>query len=391
MAEVAENLAIADSDFDAIVAACKEHRIDLVVVGNEDPLAAGLVDRLAVEGIAAFGPTRAAAEIESSKSFAKDLMLRHSIPTAPFAAFDDAAAARDYVWSQPGPFVVKADGLARGKGTVVTRNAEQAVEAIDAMMVERVFGASGDRIVIEQRLAGPEVSAMAFTDGKALAHLPFSCDHKAVFDGDEGPNTGGMGAFSPAGWLDRDIAVAIERDISERAVRAMDDEGRPYQGVLYPGIMVTDDGPIVIEFNCRLGDPEAQVLLPRLETDLLEVCSATANNRLHEVDVSWSDKASVGVVVASGGYPGDFATGLPISGLGDIDDDVLVFQAGTSREADGSLVTAGGRVLTVSATGATIEEAREKAYRNVQRLRFAGMHYRRDIGLRGQPVAGSAS
>jgi phosphoribosylamine--glycine ligase len=389
-AEAADNLAIADSDFDGIVAACKDHRVDLVVVGNEDPLAAGIVDRLAVEGIAAFGPTRAAAEIESSKAFAKELMARHGIPTAPFAVFEDAAAARDHVWSQLGPFVVKADGLARGKGTFVTRNAEQAVEAIDAIMVQRIFEASGDRVVIEQRFSGPEVSAMAFTDGKTVAHLPFSCDHKPIFDGDEGPNTGGMGAYSPAVWLDEATADTIRRDVTEAALRAMAEEGRPYQGVLYPGIMVTEHGPIVIEFNCRLGDPEAEVLLPRLESDLLEICWAAVNNRLDEVELRWSNEACVAVVLASGGYPGAYATGLPIEGLVDLDPDVQAFHAGTKRADDGSLATGGGRVLTLSARGATMEEARAKAYRNVERIRFEGVHYRRDIGAPKAQAVGHA-
>ncbi|MEX1254494.1 MAG: phosphoribosylamine--glycine ligase [Dehalococcoidia bacterium] len=381
MADVGANLPIADSDFDGIARACKEHRIDLVVVGNEDPLAAGLVDRLAVEGVAAFGPAQAAAEIESSKAFAKELMARHGIPTAPFAVFDDASAARAYVESQPGPFVVKADGLARGKGTIVTHSRDEAIDAIEAIMVRRVFEASGDRVVIEQRMSGPEVSAHAFTDGRTVAHLPFSCDHKPIFDGDEGPNTGGMGAYSPAEWLDEATAQTIRLDVTEAALSALAAEGRAYRGVLYPGIMVTDDGPMVIEFNCRLGDPEAQVLLPRLETDLLDVCWAAINQRLHEVELRWSAEACVAVVLASGGYPGEYQTGLPIDGLADLDSDVHVFHAGTRRQDDGTLVTAGGRVLTVSAKGATIEEARTRAYRNVERIRFHGMHYRRDIGV----------
>ena len=379
-AELGTNLPLADSDFDRIVRACREHRIDLVVGGNEDPLAAGLVDRLAVEGIAAFGPTKAAAEIESSKVFAKELMASHGIATAPFAVFSDVAAARAYVEEQAGPLVVKADGLTRGKGVIVCTSTDEALEALQAIMVRREFGPSGDRVVIEQRLSGREVSAHAFTDGRTVAHMPFSCDHKPVFDGDRGPNTGGMGAYSPPGWLDDKMAQAIRSDVTEAAIRAGMAEGRPYRGVLYPGLMITDDGPQVLEFNCRLGDPEAQVLLPRLESDLLDVLWAVANNRLHDVDLRWADAACVAVVLASGGYPGDYQTGLPIEGLSDLDPDVLVFQAGTRRAEDGMLVTAGGRVLTVAATGPTMAEAREKAYRNVERIRFQGVHYRRDIG-----------
>ena len=378
-AELGTNLLVADTDSDAIVDACREHGIDLVVIGNEDALAAGLVDRLAVEGIAAFGPAKAAAEIESSKVFSKGLMARHGIPTAPFAVFDEVAPARDYVAAQDGALIVKADGLARGKGTIVTSTPEEALEALEAIMVRRDFGASGDRVVIERRLYGREVSAHAFTDGRTVAHMPFACDHKAVFDDDRGPNTGGMGAYTPPGWLEDATAEAIHRDVTEAALRAMSAEGRPYRGVLYPGLFVTADGPMVIEFNCRLGDPEAQVLLPRLQSDLLEVLSAVVNNRLHEVELRWSDEACVAVVLASGGYPGDYDTGFEISGLRDVDPDVVVFHAGTKREGD-SLLTGGGRVLTVSARGPTLEEARDKAYRNVERMRFEGMHYRRDIG-----------
>ena len=374
------NLALSDADNDAIVRACREHKIDLVIVGNEDPLAAGLVDRLAVEGIAAFGPARGAAQIEWSKVFSKELMARYGIPTAPFAVFNDLDAARAYVESRPGPFVIKADGLARGKGVIVTSDKIGALEALAAVMGRHEFGAAGDRVVIEQRLAGREVSAHAFTDGKTVAHMAFSCDHKPVFDGDRGPNTGGMGAYSPAGWLDDSVAAAIRSSITGAAVAAMLAENRPFRGVLYPGVMVTNDGPMVIEFNSRFGDPETQVLLPRLQTDLLDICWAVANNKLHEIDLAWSDEACVGVVLASGGYPGSYETGFPIHGLDDVDPGVMVFHAGTRRDGGGQLVTAGGRVLTVVARGATMAAAREKAYRNVERIHFEGVHYRRDIG-----------
>ncbi|MCH8949882.1 MAG: phosphoribosylamine--glycine ligase, partial [Chloroflexi bacterium] len=372
---------IAGGDNEAVVRACREHRIDLAVVGGEEPLAAGLVDRLAVEGIAAFGPTAAAAAIESSKIFAKELMARHGIPTAPFAVFDDAAAAADYVRAQKGPLVIKADGLAKGKGVIVTETEEEALAALKTVMVERQFGEAGVRALVEQRLFGPETSAQAFTDGRTVAHMPFSCDHKPIFDGNRGPNTGGMGAYSPPGWLPDETQEAIRTGVTEAAVLAMQAEGRPYQGVLYPGIMQTGNGPHVIEFNCRFGDPEAQVLLPRLESDLLEVMLAVVEQRLDSIELRWSDDACVGVVLASGGYPGGYETGYPITGLADLDAGVQVFQAGTRRQEDGTLVTAGGRVLTVTASGATMQEAREKAYRNVERIDFEGMHYRRDIGV----------
>lgn len=389
-ASLATNLPINVGDFDEIVRVCKQRNIDFVVVGSEDPIAAGLVDRLAVEGIAAFGPTKDAAQIESSKVFSKELMSRHGIPTAAFGVFDDESEARAYIDAAEGSLVVKAEGLARGKGVIVTDSKESAQEAVTAIMSDRAFGAAGDRVVIEQRLFGPEVSAHAFTDGKAVAHMPFSCDHKPIFDGDEGPNTGGMGAYSPPGWLDQSTANAIRKDITEAAVRAMMAEGRPYRGVLYPGLMIGDDGPHVIEFNCRFGDPETQVLLPRLQSDLLDVLWAVANNRLSEVELRWSEEACVGVVLASGGYPGAYETGFAIDGLAELDPDVLVFQAGTRRRDDGALVTAGGRVLTVAATGVTLAEAREKAYRNVERIRFQGRQYRRDIGAtQTAPVQGT--
>ena len=386
-AALAANLPIQVDDFDEIVRISKDQHIDLVVVGSEDPIAAGLVDRLTVEGIAAFGPTKDAAQIESSKVFSKELMSRHNIPTAPFGIFDNESDARAYIDAADGSLVVKADGLARGKGVIVAGSKESAQEAVTAIMSDRAFGVAGDRVVIEQRLFGPEVSAHAFTDGKTVAHMPFSCDHKPIFDGDEGPNTGGMGAYSPPGWLDPADEAQIRTGVTETAIKAMFDEGRPYKGVLYPGVLCDSSGLMVLEFNCRFGDPEAQVLFPRLESDLLDVMWAVANNTLADVDLRWSDDAYVGVVLASGGYPGSYETGLPIEGLDDVDDDVIVFHAGTALANDGTLVTAGGRVLTVSASGPDLEAARDKAYANVERIRFKGMHYRRDIGARAVAAA----
>ena len=386
-ASLATNLPINAGDFDEIVRTCKDRQIDLAVVGSEEPIAAGLVDRLTVEGIAAFGPTKDAAQIESSKVFSKELMSRHGIPTAPFGIFDNEAEARAYIDAAEGSLVVKADGLARGKGVIVTDSKESAQDAVTAIMRDRAFGAAGDRVVIEQRLFGPEVSAHAFTDGKTVAHMPFSCDHKPIFDGDEGPNTGGMGAYSPPGWFDLAGEARVRSEVTETAIKAMFDEGRPYKGVLYPGVLCDSSGLMVLEFNCRFGDPEAQVLFPRLESDLLEVLWAVANNTLAGVDLRWSDDACVGVVLASGGYPGSYETGLPIDGLEDLDPDVIVFHAGTAEGDDGRLVTAGGRVLTVSALGPDLEAARNKAYANVERIRFDGMHYRRDIGARAVTAA----
>ncbi|MFA7249665.1 MAG: phosphoribosylamine--glycine ligase [Dehalococcoidia bacterium] len=386
--DLGENVNVAASDLDGIVALAERVRADLVVVGPEDPLAAGLVDRLTAAGIPAFGPSGAAAQLEASKAFAKALMRTAGIATSSSLTFDDAARATAYVRDVGHRVVVKADGLAAGKGVTVCDSVEQAEAAIDAAMRDRAFGAAGARVVIEERMFGRETSAHAFTDGVTVRHMPFSCDHKPVFDGDRGPNTGGMGAYSPPGWLPERVAEAIRRDVTERTVRAMADAGTPYRGVIYPGMMITADGPRVVEFNARFGDPETEVLLPRLRSDLLDICDAVAHGRLADVPVEWDDRATVGVVMVSPGYPGDYPRGLPISGIEDLDDDVQVFFAGVSRDGSGDLVTSGGRVLCVVARGATVVEARAKAYDNVARIHFEGAHFRTDIAtLAEEPLA----
>ena len=369
-----------DAFSDAVIRMAHERNAGLVVVAPDDPLALGLADRVEASGIAAFGPSKAAAQIEASKSFAKDLMRRHGIPMGENARFDDVRAAARYIESRPGNVVVKADGLSAGKGAIVTDSHEQAVAVTRELMVDGALGEAGRFVVIEDLLAGPEVSAMAFSDGKSVAHMPFSCDHKAAFDGNLGPNTGGMGAYSPASWLDAGTAEAIRRDVTEATIGAMAAEGTPFKGVLYPGIMVTADGPRVLEFNGRFGDPETEALLPLLESDLLEIMLACANGTLDRVDVRWRDEAAVTVMLASGGYPDAYEIGKTINGIEDVGDDVLIFHAGTKRRDNGALVTNGGRVLAVTAVGATISEARAKVYRNIERVHFDGMQYRRDIG-----------
>jgi phosphoribosylamine--glycine ligase len=364
---------------DAVVSRARELKVDLVFVAPDDPLAWGLVDRLQAAGIAAFGPSQAAATIEASKSWAKDFMARHGIPHAPTATFGDAAAAREHVLANPRALVVKADGLAAGKGTIVCYSTEEALRAIDDLMVQGAMGAAGRTVVIEERISGPETSAHAFTDGKTVVHMPLSCDHKTVFEGGAGPNTGGMGVYSPPPWVSASQEREVQERVTEAAVAGMAAEGRPFRGVIYPGIMVTTEGIRVIEFNARFGDPEAQALLPRLDGDLLEVAWACANGTLAAVDVRWRPQASVCVVLASAGYPGPYETGLPITGVEDVDPGVQVFHAGTRRE-DGRLLTNGGRVLNVVALGSDLEDARRKAYANVARISFPGMHYRRDIG-----------
>ncbi|MSQ42114.1 MAG: phosphoribosylamine--glycine ligase [Dehalococcoidia bacterium] len=387
-AALGENVDLRATDLDAVAALAAQVRADLVIVGPEDPLAAGVADRLAAEGVAVFGPTRATAEIECSKAFAKALMAEAGIATAAARAFDDPEAAKRYIRTLDAAPVVKADGLAAGKGVTVCASLDEAEAAVDRAMRERAFGAAGARVLIEERMSGPETSAHAFTDGVTVQHMPFSCDHKRALDGDAGPNTGGMGVYSPPGWLDDAVARQIEREVTERAVRALTAAGRPYRGVLYPGIMVTEQGPRVVEFNCRFGDPEAQALLPRLRSDLLTICEAVAHGRLSAVDVEWGVEATVGVVMTSGGYPGEHRTGFPINGLKDVDTGVQVFLAGARRDALGRLVTAGGRVLCVVASAATAAEARARAYDNVRRIAFEGAHYRTDIAARAdQPVS----
>lgn len=376
----ATNLPASASDIEGVCHTAKEHNVDLVIVGPEAPLAAGLADRLREIGIATFGPGQAAARIESSKAFSQALVQRYGIPSAYGQSFTSRVDARNYVQSHPGPVVVKADGLAAGKGVIVCDSTEEALEAIDRMMGEEaVFGEAGKTAVIQDRMTGREVSAHAFVDGRTVAPLPFACDYKRAFDGDKGPNTGGMGAYSPPLWLDETDESFIYQRIIEAAVEAMADEGAVYSGLLYPGIMITEEGPRVYEFNCRFGDPETQVLLPRLKSDLLEICWSAANGRLSEAPIEWSTDACVGVVMASGGYPDDYETGFEVAGLNSLEDDVMVFHAGTAFNDEGAVVTSGGRVLTVAAMAPTLQEARGKAYRNVKYIHYSKAHYRRDI------------
>jgi phosphoribosylamine---glycine ligase len=384
-AGIGRNLSIDVADLDAMSRAAVEHRVELVVVGPEMPLAAGLVDGLTVRGIAAFGPSQAAARIESSKAFAKELMRAHGIPAARSEAFTSRAAARDYVELHSGPVVVKADGLAAGKGVCVCDTSDEALRAIDLMIGEAAtFGEAGKTVLIEERLSGREVSAHAFTDGVTVTPLPLACDYKRIYDGDEGPNTGGMGAYSPPLWLDEPLEPLIHETITEAAVSAMREEGSPYRGVLYPGIIVTAEGPRVLEFNARFGDPETQVLLPRLKSDLLEICWAVVNNRLSEAEIEWSTDACAAVVIASGGYPDQYDTGFEIAGLNSLEPGVLVFHAGTALGDDSVVRTSGGRVLTVAAAAPSLQEARAIVYRNVQRIHFTRAHYRKDIAAPAQ-------
>jgi len=382
IAEVVETVDIGQGDVEGLVKFASDHRIDLTVVGPEEPLVKGLVDRLADEGLKAFGPNARAAELEGSKAFAKDLMNKHLIPTAGFRTFQDVEEARRYLRSHDTyPTVIKADGLAAGKGVIICKDPEEANRALDSIMVQRRFGDAGNQVVIEDFLVGEEASIMAITDGRVILPLPSSQDHKALGDGDQGPNTGGMGAYSPAPVITDRMMKQIESTILVPTIHAMNREGRPFSGVLYCGLMITPGGPKVLEYNVRFGDPEAQAVLPRLKGDWLEILDHAAGRRLGQVTFDWDPRAAVCVVMASQGYPGKPVTGVPITGLDQEMEDTVVFHAGTGRQED-EMVTTGGRVLGVTAFGESVVEARERAYRRVETIRFPGVHYRNDIGLK---------
>ncbi len=376
------NAPIAPDDSDGLVTFARARSVDLVVVGPELPLAAGLVDALQAAGVAAWGPTRAAARLEASKSFAKDFMRRHHIPTADYGVFDDAEAACAFVESFGRAVVVKADGLTAGKGVLVCDTPQQAQDAVRQIMMRRVFGEAGRRVVIEERLHGVEISLLAFCDGRTVLPMPTARDHKRAFDGDQGPNTGGMGAYSPAPDISAALVDEIRATVLLPAVEGMAAEGTPYVGVLYAGLMITPDGPRVLEFNCRFGDPETQAILPRLDSDLVDICWACLDGTLDRATMRWRPETCATVVLASGGYPGTYATGLPIRGLDDLPDrpDLVVFHAGTARQG-AAVRTAGGRVLAVSALGSDLPAALNLAYEGVSRISFEGRHYRTDIGL----------
>ena len=380
---VGENIRIDPMDFRSLAAFAKERDVRLVVVGPENPLAAGIADHLRAEGIAVFGPGMEGAKLESSKSAAKEFMARHRIPHPEFHAFDDPEDATAYVKSHPGPWVLKADGLALGKGVTILTDWEEALKTIRDYMVSKVHGEAGSRVVIEEYLTGREVSAMALCDGRTILPLPLAKDHKRAFEGDAGPMTGGMGAYSPVPFVDEETARVIREQILERTLNGLKADGVDYRGVIYAGLMLTESGPKVLEYNVRFGDPETQCVLPRLKGDFAETLLACAEGRLDSgAALSVKDETCVTVVLASGGYPGSYKKGLPITGLDTLDKDVLVFHAGTG-EADGRLVTAGGRVLAVTCLGKDSRQAEEAVYRAVDRIRFEGMQYRRDIKVPG--------
>ena len=384
IAQDAECVNVNAMDKEGMLALAREKAVDLVFVVPDDPLGAGMVDYLEAGGFLCYGPNQKAAEIESSKVFSKNLMKKYGIPTAGYEVFDDPANALDYI-KRLGkyPAVIKADGLAVGKGVIIAQNEGEAAQALRSLMEEKIFGDSGSRVVVEEFLTGPEVSVLAFTDGKVMRPMVSSMDHKRAFDGDKGPNTGGMGTIAPSPLYTPEIAKECMEKIFMPTMEAMNAEGRPFKGCLYFGLMLTPEGPKVIEFNSRFGDPETQVVLPLLETDFGEIVEATARGTLADVDIRWSKEACACVILASGGYPGSYPKGKEITGLDEKGQapGVMVIHAGTKYE-DGKFYTNGGRVLAVTAKAPTLKEALDKAYAGVDGIRFEGCFCRRDIGAK---------
>ena len=383
IADLAESVPIDVMDFEKLTKFAKENNIDLTVVAPDDPLAAGAVDAFEANGLRAFGPNKAAAIIEGSKSFSKDLMKKYNIPTADYEVFENSTDAINYIKANNKfPVVVKADGLALGKGVIIAKTFEEAENAVHDILDDKIFGSAGAKVVVEDFLTGPEISVLAFTDGKTMKPMVSAQDHKRAFDNDEGPNTGGMGTFSPSRVYTDEVAEECMEKIFIPTMNAMNAENRTFKGVLYFGLMKTVDGVKVIEYNCRFGDPETQVVLPRLKSDLCEIFNAVIDQRLDEIDIEWNDDACVCVVMASGGYPKNYEKGYKIDGIKQAESlGALVFHAGTKR-SDNDILTNGGRVLGVTALGDNLEDAIQKAYKYVDLVNFENAHFRKDIGIK---------
>lgn len=372
-------------DFSGLVKLVKENNVDLTIVGPEAPLVNGIVDYFQKEGLAIFGPNKKAAQLEGSKAFAKEFMFKYNIPTARFDIFDNPSAAKECVEKVGVPLVVKADGLAGGKGAIICKTKQEAATAIDMIMVEKKFGKAGDKVLIEEMLIGEEASLMAFCDGDTILPMVPSQDHKRIFDSDEGANTGGMGAYAPTPIVTAQIYEQLKKDIFGNFITGLKKEGIEYKGVIYAGVMITKTGPKVLEFNVRFGDPETQVVLPLLKTDVLKVICAVINKELDKLAIEWEEKSCVCVVLASGGYPGNYETGKEIFGLEEVKsiEDVIVFHSGTAFDDEKKLQTTGGRVLGVTTSGKDLGEAIDSAYKSVDKIKFEEMHYRKDIGAKG--------
>jgi phosphoribosylamine--glycine ligase len=383
IAEIAECIDVNPNDFKALLDFVKYEWIDLTIVGPEDPLSKGIVDLFEKEGRRILGPNSAAARLESSKVFSKELMRLHGIPSAEYKVFTSSLHAEEYIRVKGMPIVIKADGLAAGKGVFIVSTIEEATRALKLILKDRAFGAAGDRVVIEQCLKGEEASFMVFTDGETIVPMASSQDHKRIFDNDEGPNTGGMGAYSPAPVITGELEKLVMEKVMRPVIKALKSEGTTYKGILYAGLMIDGGNPYVLEFNCRLGDPETQPVLSRLQTDFMDIAMAITEKRLSDIRVEWKKEPAVCVVVSSGGYPGPYRKGDVIRGIADANkmDGVHVFHAGTAFR-DNSVVTSGGRVLGVTATGSDIAAAKQRAYAAVEKIHFDGMHYRKDIADR---------
>lgn len=383
--EFADNIPIAADDIEGLLQFAMKEEIGLTVVGPEQPLVMGIVDRFEVKGLRIFGPSASAAELEGSKSFSKDIMQKYGLPTAEYKIFTSAESATKYIQAKNCPLVVKADGLAAGKGVLLCRSSREALVAVDTIMRQRLFGEAGDQIVVEEFLEGQEISVLAFSDGQTVLLMDSAQDHKAVYDGDIGPNTGGMGAYSPAPVFTEIMQQKVRDKIMLPMVRAMQQEGRTYKGILYAGLMLTKTGPQILEFNARFGDPETQPLMVRMDTDIIPLFEACIDGTLDQCQVNWKNKSSVCVVMTAEGYPGTYQKGEIISGLQNANStpEVVVFHAGT-KEQDGKVLTNGGRVLGVTATGANTESAIQRAYDAVGKVNWRGVHYRKDIGSRGR-------
>lgn len=380
--QIAECVPIAAMEFDKLVAFAKKEAIDLTIIGMDDPLVGGIVDVFEAEGLRVFGPRKNAAILEGSKAFSKDLMKKYDIPTAGYETFTSPEAALEYLETAKMPIVLKADGLALGKGVLICNTREEAKQGVKTLMLDKQFGSAGDRIVVEEFMTGREVSVLCYCDGKIVKPMTSAQDHKRAKDGDQGLNTGGMGTFSPSPYYDEAVQKFCEENVYQKTMDAMAKEGRPFTGIMFVGLMLTEDGPKVLEYNARFGDPEAQVVLPRMKTDIIDVFEACIDGRLEDIELEFEDNAAVCVILASDGYPEKYDKGLPITGFENFEgkDDYFCFHAGTKKAENGQIVTNGGRVLGITALGKDLSEARKKAYGAVDWISFANKYYRHDIG-----------
>ncbi|MEX6587763.1 phosphoribosylamine--glycine ligase [Paraclostridium bifermentans] len=380
ISEIAQCLSIKDNDIDNLYKFAKENKIDLTIVGPEVPLVDGIVDKFEKENLRIFGPNKKCSMLEGSKAFSKEFMIKHDIPTAKYKEYMDLDEAINEIDSFGYPVVIKADGLAAGKGVVIAKDKEEGIKALREMMSDKKFGIAGDKIVIEEFLKGIETSILAFVDNNTIVPMESAKDHKKVYNNEEGPNTGGMGTFSPSNIYDEQLSHIVKKEVLDKTLKGFKDDNLDYKGILFIGLMITEDGPKVLEYNVRFGDPETQSVLLRLETDLIEIIEAILENRLNEIHIKYDEKNAVCVMLTSGGYPESYEKGKVITGLDKVDEDIVIFHSGT-KIINNKLVTNGGRVIGISAKGNSLEEASKKVYENIEKIKFEGMHYRTDIGV----------